>query len=85
VKPSRSFTPECVHSGHTEKIAVHYGLSAMDCGFLWQGAAHRVEPVLPFGVHIVDDAAQAVCRHDIAEQDELEVCFVQQSSGSIQS
>lgn len=76
MKHSRSSTPACVHSGHTEKTAVRYGLSAMDCGFLWERAAHRVQPVLPFGVHTVDEVVEAVCGHDIAEQDELEVRFL---------
>lgn len=56
----------------------------MEC-VLWEGAVYGVEPVLSFGVDVVDDAVQAVCGHDITEQAELEVGCVEESSGSIQS
>lgn len=44
--------------------------SAMDY-LLWQWAAYGIEPALSFGFYAVDDAAQAVCGHDIAEQKEF--------------
>jgi hypothetical protein len=61
-------TPSMSTMDVQEKLSC--GLSAVDC-LLWEWAVYGIEPALSFGFYVVDDALEAVCGHDIAEQDEL--------------
>lgn len=50
---------------------------------LREGTVRSAQPALSFGLHAGDEAVDSVCRHDIAQQGELELRSVQEPSCSV--